>query len=218
MVTLSVVNNPHLNSYVHSIRPTLKADSVMKHLSIKLLLCLLVPLLFSSCDFKQASVLSFSKKDFKNAPTKIIRTGSFDKIENNGPYFIEYVQSPEYKLELKGNTALFDSITYFNEAQKLCFGMKPGDYSNVWLKVTVYAPYIKSACLHGTGSIFLGNIKFNKDFKIISDAPGDIRADTIQCNLFEVEASGPGAITVSKLKSKSQNIKSSGPGDVKINS
>ena len=177
---------------------------------------MLLPFLACSCYFDNASVLYFSKKDFNKAPSKIIRTGYFEEIENDGPYFIEYVQSPDYKVELKGDTALFDSITYSNDAKKLSFDMEPGDYSDVWLKVIIHAPYIKSVCLNGPGSIILGNIRFTKNFKIISDAPGTIKADTIQCNLFEVEASGPGPITVKKLKSKSKKIESTGPGDVEI--
>lgn len=189
----------------------------MKYLNIGIVLCLLMSFSASCCFLNNRSILNFSKKGFENAPTKIIRIGYFERIENKGPYFIEYVQSPEYKIELKGNTALFDSIIYSNDAKKLCFDMMSGEYSDVWLSVVIYAPYIKSACLNGTGGIIINNIKSDKNFKIISNGPGSIKADTIECDLFEVEASGPGPIIIRKLKCNSKKIYSTGPGKIDIN-
>lgn len=177
---------------------------------------LLVPFLASSCLYKDTCIINYSKKDFKNAPTKLIETGWFDEIYIDGPCPSEYVQSPDYKVELKGNTALFDSVICFKKDKTLYLSLESGNYSDLWLNVIVHAPCVKSVSFDGPGHIKLGNINFNKDFKIIFEGPGTIEADTIQCNLFDVKGSGPGRILIKKLESKSRKIDFNGPGHLKI--
>ena len=179
------------------------------------LLCLLMSFIASGC-CNTTSILNFSKRDFNNAPSKIIKIGSFDTIIKDGPYSIDFVQSPEYKVILMGTPTLFDSVTISNRSNKLYLGMEPGTYSDVWLKVTVCAPDLKNVVLEGPGDIYLDSINVKEDFKIIADGPGDILANYIKCGLLEIEVSGPGDVLVKNVDAKDKKIHSSGPGNIDV--
>ncbi len=154
-------------------------------------------LFVSSCN---KCTIKYSSKKFDNAPRKTISIGDITAIENTSTLQINYRQSKNSCLVIEGDTSKFECLKFSISNSKLYFKFKDGNYEDLWLRVTVYAPNVNEFSSK-SGSLLLNSIK--TDYNLIFDCreAGAISANSVKCSReIEIKNSDAGAVILENIE------------------
>lgn len=145
--------------------------------------------------------------------------GNFNALTFSGPFNVYYVQSDTIGVLIEGKKEDFNKVITTVENGTLNVRLKPGEYHNLVLRVTVFSPAMDNVKVVGSGNFYdrLGHIS-NKDVSLSSLGSGDIVLGNLSCSGFKGNSSGSGDIKVESLSCSDFVMKTLGSADLRVES
>jgi len=143
----------------------------------------------------------------------------FDEIKSSGSFPVFYIQSDQPKVVIEGKEDQVKKIQANVFGETLFLKMENGNYSNLDVKVSVYAPCVEEIIASGSGAITAGEINMpGKDFSIKIMGSGSASIKKFIGKEIELETYGSGSIKVdSAILSGDAELKTNGSGSITIN-
>ncbi len=145
--------------------------------------------------------------------------GNFNALTSAGPFNVYYVQSDTIGVLIEGKEEFVSKVITAVQNGALNVRLKPGEYHNLVLRVTVFSPVMDNVKVIGTGDFYdrLGHIS-SGDVSISSRGSGDIVLEQLSCKGFEGSSHGSGDIKVESLSCGDFEMKALGSSDLRVES
>jgi len=151
--------------------------------------------------------------------SEVRQVAYFDSFSSSGSFDVFYVQSKERKVVVEGKEEFVKKLKTDVFDKTLRIKMEKGQYYNLVLKVTVYAPEIEDIEIHGSGDIRSESIIVpGKDLELSVSGSGDIIIREIKCKELDIDVMGSGDAWVTSANVEEDiDLSVKGSGDISIN-
>lgn len=157
------------------------------------------------------------KKDTKVSEER--KVAYFESFAAAGSFDVRFIQSDVQKVIVEGKEEFVKKLRTEVKGKTLILKMEKGNYHNLVLNVTVYAPMIDGIDICGSGDVLSDKIIVpGKELEFSVSGSGDITVNEIQCEELDIEIAGSGDVKVGKATvDKEIELSVSGSGDIAIN-
>lgn len=146
------------------------------------------------------------------------QVGGFMGIENNAPFNVHFIQADTPLVLVEGMKEFVDKVVTKVVDGKLVISLENGKYTNLVLKVTVWAPDIEEFITTGTGDIFIdSSITTLGDLAFVTSGSGDFNVKDVFCQNLSVTSQGTGDFEAGMVEvNGNASLATSGSGDMAV--
>lgn len=142
----------------------------------------------------------------------------FMSIESEAPFNVHFIQADTPRVLVEGMKEFVDKVVTKVVDGKLVISLENGKYTNLVLKVTVWAPDIREFYNTGSGDMFIdGSFNALGDLAFHSTGSGNFNVQETFCGSLSVSSKGSGDFEAEMVNvNGNASFETSGSGDMAV--